>query len=248
MRRDRSWPTALSGERCRALRRWVAAAARGRQYRVVNRVLFAAGFVAFSLLYVTQGMLPEFSADFGVSPARASLSVSLTSLALALGVVLAASVSERHGRRAMLVLSVAVASVCGLLTALSPSFRVLLALRLLTGLSLAGLPAAAMAYLAEEVEPRSLGAAIGFYISGTGIGGLAGRLLGGCWPGWSAGASGWRPWPLPGCSAACTSPATYRREGALRRLFVCGFVLIGAQVAFFNYLVYRLRAAPFGLS
>jgi len=148
----------------------------------------------------------------------------------------------------MLVLSVAVASVCGLLTALSPSFRVLLALRLLTGLSLAGLPAVAMAYLAEEVEPRSLGAAIGFYISGTGIGGLAGRLLGGV----LAGLAGWRV-GVAAVAAAGLLGSVYvaRNLPARRRLAQALRLRLRADRrsgGLFNYLVYRLRAAPFGLS
>ncbi len=241
------------------------------QYRAANRVLFVAGFVAFSMLYVTQGMLPELSRDFGASPAAASLTVSLTSLPLALGVVFAASVSERKGRRPVLVLSVLAASVCSVATAFSPSFPVLLALRVLTGLSLAGLPAVAMAYIAEEVETRSLGSAIGLYVSGTGLGGLSGRLAGGV----LAGAFGWRVGvAVIGASALAGSvyvarrlppslhfqsqpetllrsvgaAGTHLRDGVLRRLFVCGFVLIGAQVAFFNFLLYRLRETPFGLS
>lgn len=241
------------------------------QYRAANRVLFVAGFIAFSMLYVTQGMLPEFTTDFGVSPAAASLTVSLTSLPLAMGVVVAASVSERRGRRQILVLSVLTASVCSLVTAVSPSFTLLIVLRVLTGLSLAGLPAVAMAYIAEEVETRSLGSAIGLYISGTGLGGLAGRLVGGV----LAGLFGWRTGvavvgatalvgslyvarrlppslhfrPQPEALAGSLRAAgTHLRDGLLRRLFLCGFVLIGAQVAFFNYLLYRLRQPPFELS
>ena len=52
----------------------------------------------------------------------------------------------------------------------------LLALRALTGLALSGLPAVAMAYLADEIAPASLGLAMGLYISGSTLGGMAGRL------------------------------------------------------------------------
>ena len=52
-------------------------------------------------------------------------------------------------------------------------------MRALEGLALAGLPAVAMAYLTEEVHPAALGGAIGLYIGGNAIGGMAGRLLAG---------------------------------------------------------------------
>lgn len=34
-----------------------------------------------------------------------------------------------------------------------------------------------MAYLAEEIDPRSLGSVMGTYVAGTSIGGLTGRLI-----------------------------------------------------------------------
>lgn len=53
----------------------------------------------------------------------------------------------------------------------------LLALRVFQGIVLAGLPAVAMAYLGEEIEPASLGMAMGLYISGNSIGGMGGRII-----------------------------------------------------------------------
>ena len=44
-----------------------------REYRQASAVLFGAGFMAFSLLYVVQGTLPAVSGAFDVSPAAASL-------------------------------------------------------------------------------------------------------------------------------------------------------------------------------
>lgn len=240
-------------------------------YRRTCRALFVAGFCAFSVLYVAQGTLPAVGAEFHVSPTEASLTVSLTTLPLALGVVLAASISERRGRLGLLVGSLLAAALCTVAAAASPTFIVLLALRVLTGLSLAALPAVAMAYVAEEVSVRSLGSAMGLYIGATGFGGMTGRLLGGL----LAGLSTWRvSLAVVGLIALCGGlyvasqlPASAhfepQPEGLLRqlaaarvhlgdavllRLFGCGFALMGSMVAFFNYLLYRLEARPFGLS
>ncbi|MEO6881977.1 MAG: MFS transporter [Mycobacteriaceae bacterium] len=242
-----------------------ATAARSR-----NRAVFVAGFSAFAMLYVAQGALPAVSSAFSVSPATAALTVSLTTLPLALGVVVAASLSERVGRRGMLIGSLLAASLCTLATAASPSFPVLLGLRVATGLAIAGLPAVAMAYVAEEAVLGRLGSSMGLYISGTGLGGLAGRLIGGLLSGtgWQAGYLG--VGLLASCGTAyvmCTLPASrhfsshpeglltqlrasglHWRDTVLLRLFVCGFALMGAMVAYFNFLLYRLERAPFGLS
>jgi YNFM family putative membrane transporter len=135
--------------------------------------------MTFSMLYVAQGILPDLSRDFSVSPAEASLTLSLSTLPLAVAVVVAASWSEGQGRRLLLVASVLSAAGLTLTAAVAPSFGALLALRVLTGLALAGLPAVAMAYVAEEFHPSGLGTAMGLYISGTGLGGMTGRLAGG---------------------------------------------------------------------
>lgn len=63
------------------------------------------------------------------------------------------------------------------MTAFSSTFETLLIFRVIQGIVLAGLPSVAMAYLGEEIEPGSLGKAMGIYISGNAFGGVAGRLM-----------------------------------------------------------------------
>ena len=127
-----------------------------------------------------------------------------------------------------------------------------------------------MAYLAEEVDPSSLGRAMGLYIAGNAIGGLSGRVIAGV----LAEHGGWRV-ALAGVGAgslACAiafavvlppsaffTPApprlralaaTLRRHLAdtgLLRLYLIGFTLMGAFVTVYNYLAFRLSAAPFAL-
>ncbi|PMX98412.1 MFS transporter, partial [Pseudomonas sp. MPR-R5A] len=80
------------------------------------------------------------------------------------------SLSESLGRKKIMVISMFISSVLCILTALSPNFHFLLLLRTMVGVSLAGLPSIAMAYLGEEVDPKSLGKAMGLYISGNAMG------------------------------------------------------------------------------
>ena len=82
------------------------------------------------------------------------------------------------------VLTVAALLASALLTivaALVPSWHGFLALRALTGLTASGLPAVAMAYVGEEMHPRSIGLAMGLYIGGSALGGLF--WSDGGWPG-----------------------------------------------------------------
>jgi YNFM family putative membrane transporter len=240
--------------------------------RRVAVALFAAGLGTFALLYSTQALLPVLSRDFGVSPAMAALSLAVTTAGVGVGLIPAAWLSDAVGRTPVMTLSLVCSAALGLLGALAPSFGVLLVLRALEGLALAGLPAVAMAYLAEEVHPNALGGAVGLYIGGNAIGGMTGRLL----AGGLADAGGWRAAiagvGLMGVVCAlvllrvlpasrnfrarrATSPRQALRhlrgplaDPGLLRLDAMGALLMGTFVAVYNGLGFRLAAAPFHLS
>lgn len=240
-------------------------------YRRATVALFAAGMTTFMALYYVQALLPQLSDHFGVSPANSALAVSLTTGFLAVAIIPASVLSERYGRVRVMVISALAASLIGVFLPWSPSFEVLLAGRALQGVLCAGVPAVAMAYLAEEIDGASLGTAMGRYVAGTTIGGLTGRLV----PGFAADAVSWQ-WAL---EIAClvslgfallfwkfvpasrfffpqqVSPRitlhnllTHLRNPGLRPLFVLAFVLMGGFVTVYNYLGYRLLRSPFNLS
>jgi YNFM family putative membrane transporter len=150
--------------------------------------VFLAGLAVFATLYAPQALLPELTRSFGVSPASATLAISISTAALAVGLLVLGPVSDRRGRTPVLHASLAAAAVVAVLLALTPSWWLLLVLRAAQGFALAGLPAVAVAYLREELHPEVSSRAIGLYVSGTAIGGLTGRLL----SGFLAELGGWR--------------------------------------------------------
>jgi YNFM family putative membrane transporter len=236
-----------------------------------NFALFAAGFATFALLYCVQPLMPLFSADFGVSAAGASLALSLTTGLLAVSMLVAGGLSEAWGRKPIMVASLLLSAVLTVICAAVPHWSTLLFMRALMGVALSGLPAVAMAYVGEEMHPRSLGHAMGLYVGGTGLGGMAGRLLTGVitdvW-GWRAavlviGLLGilsaavlWRCLPPSRhfvrrelrVAPLVRAFGTHLRDGVLPLLFVEGFLLMGSFVTVYNYVGYRLIAAPFSLS
>ncbi|MFW0783782.1 MFS transporter [Gordonia sp. CPCC 206044] len=239
-------------------------------YRKATVALFAAGMTAFMSLYYIQALLPQLSDHFGVSPATSALTVSLTTGLLAAAIIPASVLSERLGRVRVMVISALSAAALGVVLPWVPSIELLLAGRALQGVLCAGVPAVAMAYLAEEVEGAALGTAMGRYVAGTTIGGLTGRLI----PGFAVDAVSWQ-WAM---EIAClvslgfallfwrTIPASkffepkrispsitvrnllaHLRDPGLRPLFVLAFVLMGGFVTVYNYLGYRLLRDPFDL-
>jgi YNFM family putative membrane transporter len=245
--------------------------ARGsRGYRRVNLALFAAGCSTFAMLYATQTLLPELSDGFHLDPASASMSVSVTTGGLALAVIPVSMLSERWGRSRVMTVSVFAAALLGVLAAFAPNFTTLVVLRAIQGIALAGLPATAMAYLAEEVDKPSLGSAMGLYVAGNSIGGMAGRLV----TGLASDLGGWRVALVAvgllalGCAVVFRVllppsrnfvPSTmsvgrltgvlraHLADPVLRRLYLLGMVFMAAFGTVYNYLGYRLLAEPFGL-
>lgn len=233
--------------------------------------LFCAGFATFALLYCVQPLLPQLTQAFAISSASSSLALSASTLSLALGLLLAGSLSESWGRKPVMVVALLLACALGVASAMASSWLLLLVLRTLLGLALSGLPALAMAYVGEEFDPRSLPVAMGVYIGGTALGGLLGRLLAGAigdFAGWAwalgsiAGlgllAWGLFLWLLPASRHFTAQPlslsgllANFARQlmnPQLRVLFALSFLLMGSFVALFNYIGFHLGAEPFNLS
>ena len=78
--------------------------------------------------------------------------------------MLAGALSEGLGRRKLMFISMALAALCNLVASFLPQWHALLAARALEGILLGGVPAVAMAYLSEEIDPKGLGFAMGLYV------------------------------------------------------------------------------------
>ncbi len=241
------------------------------EYRRVSVALFGAGLATFALLYSTQPLLPELSRAFSVSAGQSALSVSLSTVGLGLALLVAGPVSEVVGRTRLIHLSLFSSAVVALLCAVAPGWSTLLVLRTMLGVTLAGLPAVAVAYLREEVHEDSSAKATGLYIGGTALGGMVGRLL----AGGLADLGGWRlalggigllalacalltRWLLPASRHFVAAPARPRqllattrrllRDPVLLALSGIGATLMGAFVAVYNAMGFRLAAEPYALS
>jgi YNFM family putative membrane transporter len=240
-------------------------------YRRIVVALFAAGVATFALLYSTQALLPELARSFSVSAASSTWSLSLATLGLGVALLVAGPVSEVLGRTRLIHLSVTASAVVALACALAPGWHVLLGLRLAQGVTLAGLPAVATAYLREELHPDTHARAAGLYIGGTALGGMTGRLV----TGGVGDVAGWR-WALAAIAAVgllcaavvrltlppsrnfVAAPArvshlvTMTRRSlsdrGLLALYAIGACAMGAFVAVYNAMGFRLTSAPFHLS
>ncbi|SMG19819.1 MFS transporter, YNFM family, putative membrane transport protein [Corynebacterium pollutisoli] len=148
-----------------------------RDYRRAVLAMLAAGLATFNALYATQALLPTLVDDLGITPTEAALTVSATTGMLAVCIVPMSILSERFGRGRLLIISALTATALGLVLPLAPDATTLILLRALQGIAIAGVPAVAMTWLSEELDPAHLGRAMGIYVAGTTVGGLTGRLI-----------------------------------------------------------------------
>ena len=241
------------------------------QFMRVTLALFSAGLATFALLYCVQPILPVLSQQFGVSPAESSISLSLSTGLMALGLLFTGPLSDAIGRKSVMVTALMLAAICTLISAMMTSWQGILLMRALIGLSLSGVAAVGMTYLSEEIHPRVIAFSMGLYISGNSIGGMSGRLLTGVLTDFFS----WRiAIGVIGCFSLAGAlmfwkilpasrhfrPASLRprslvinfrlhwRDKGLPFLFAEGFLLMGAFVTLFNYIGYRLLSAPWSLS
>nr|WP_246871240.1 MFS transporter [Pantoea ananatis] len=242
-----------------------------RPFMRVTLALFSAGLATFALLYCVQPILPVLSAQFGISPAASSISLSISTAMMALGLLVTGPLSDAIGRKSVMVTALMLAAICTLLSATMTSWHGILLMRGLIGLSLSGVAAVGMTYLSEEIHPSVVAFSMGLYISGNSIGGMSGRLISGVLTDFFS----WRiAIAAIGCFALAAAlmfwrilpesrhfrPASLRprhltinfrlhwRDAGLPLLFAEGLLLMGAFVTLFNYIGYRLLGAPWHLS
>ena len=146
-----------------------------------------AGFTAFLDLYATQPLLPLLMRVFGATHVAVSLTVTASTLAVALGAPVVGRLADFIGRKRVIVGSAVALAVATALAATSTSLSQLVGWRFVQGLFTPGIFATTIAYIHEEWPSSHAGRATSAYVSGTVVGGFCGRAL----TGLVAGAAGW---------------------------------------------------------
>lgn len=242
-----------------------------RSFLAILFSLFLAGFAIFSSLYCVQPMMPILADYFHVSPTHSSFPLSFSTIALAIGLLFTGLISDRFGRKPVMVTALFLAASLSIISSIFPLWEIFLLNRVLIGLSVSGVAAVAMTYIGEEIAQKDIGFAMGLYISGTAIGGMGGRLIAGVLIDYIS----WQNAMmiigiinlciataffllLPASQHFQAYPIRFNRfyesfvkslaDPKLRILFLQGFILMGCFVSIFNYMSYHLLEEPYQLS
>lgn len=145
-------------------------------------------FVVGTDLFVISPLLPSIAADYTVAPGVAGLSVTVFSVTYMMTAPLLGAISDRVGRRRMLMGCLVAFALANLLTAAAGNFYWLLAARVVAGATTAGIAPSVYALVGEAAPPERRATWMAICVSGllmslsvgVPIGALAGASAG--WP------------------------------------------------------------------
>jgi MFS family permease len=229
-----------------------------------------AGFTAFLDLYATQPLLPLLMRVFHASHFAVSLTVTSSTMGVALAAPAAGRLADLAGRKRIIVLSAFVLAGATGLAATAQSLGQFLFWRFVQGLATPGVFAITIAYIHDEWPPSYVGRATAAYVSGTVTGGFCGRALVGviaASQSWEVGfgalaatnvvaAFALLAW-LPAERAKTAARAPQGHGQSIARLLAnrqliatnaVGFCVLFTQVAIFTYVTFHLSDPPYGLS
>lgn len=235
--------------------------------------VYLCGVFAFLNLYNTQPLLPMLAGLFHASMAAVGLTVSASTLGVALAAPVFGALTEHLPRKKVILASILILAAPTLLAATSPGLRTLIFWRFLQGLALPGIFATVITYIGEEWRRESIALVMSLYVSATACGGFLGRFL----TGLVADTFGWRwsfvllgaltllgaifvarwlppgtrhPPPQPQGEAAEAFWLAFRhlRNPRLLATFGVGFATLFTLVATFTYSTFYLADPPFNLS
>jgi MFS transporter, YNFM family, putative membrane transport protein len=234
--------------------------------------IYLCGIFAFLNLYSTQPLLPMLTKLFHASKAAVGLTISSSTLAVALAAPILGAVTERLSRRRVIITSILVLAIPTLLAATSTNLHALILWRFLQGLALPGIFATVITYVGEEWRHESIALIMSLYVSATACGGFLGRFL----TGLVADTIGWRwsfvllglltllgaafiaRWLPPSAARPQPYPAEtshslwialrHFRNPRLLATFAVGFGILFTLVATFTWSTFYLADPPFRLS
>jgi predicted MFS family arabinose efflux permease len=123
-------------------------------------------FVIGSDLFVISPLLPLISADYAVPPALAGLSVTVFAVTYMLSAPALGHLADRVGRGRILTWCLCIFAAANLLTAISGSFALLLAARIVAGAGAAGVSPSVYALAGSSAPPERRATRLAIVVSG----------------------------------------------------------------------------------
>ena len=226
-----------------------------------------AGICAFITLFSPQPILPLLAEVFHASKVLVSVTVTASTIGVALAAPLMGQLADRIGRRRVIIASAMTLAVATLLAATSTTLSMLFFWRFVQGIATPGVFSVTTAYIHDEWPATRAASAISAYVSGTIVGGFGGRLI----VGFVAERLGWRLsfvvlgaislamaaylWAKLPHGSKFSRPeehtpilngiAMHLRNRELVAAYSVGSCVLFSLTAMFTYVTFHLAAPPF---
>lgn len=232
--------------------------------------IMLAAVAAFLNLYSPQAVLPLLAESFAVGPAAIAMTITASTLAVALMAPFSGALADVLGRKR--VIAVAMLAVVGptVMTGLAPDLPALVFWRFVQGLMLPPIFAIVVSYIGTEWPPGEATRMTGIYTAAAGFGGFLGRFLPGILADWT----GWRAAFLVNAAitltcaicvitllprerhfvrasnivAALAQMLRHLRNPRLVGTYAIGFGVLFNFIGTFTYINFLLAAPPFNAS
>jgi YNFM family putative membrane transporter len=145
----------------------------------LQATVFALVAAAFTTIYITQPVLPVLQAEFGVTEAKSSLTISIVILGISLANLPFGMIADRFPIRPVIGMGGLIIGLCGFFCAYTDRLTWLICARFVQGMFIPSLTTCLAAFLSRNLPNERLNVVMGAYVAATVAGGLGGRLLGG---------------------------------------------------------------------
>lgn len=231
--------------------------------------IFLLGFSTFVPVFAPQSVLPQLASNFGASPAETGAVIGATTFAVALSAPLAGPLTDWIGRKRAMLAAITILVPLTLLLTLCTDLHQLLVVRFVQGIFLPSIFTGAVAYIASRWQGARGAALTGTFVSGSAIGGFAGRFIAGLLTdlvGWQSGFAAlavisalcailvglWLPTdagrPTESILSHLRGMGYHLRDGRIRAVIACGAMVMFSMTGALSYLGFHLAEPPFGLS
>lgn len=238
--------------------------------RLQERIaVFLLGFSAFLPLYAPQSVLPQLAADFGTTPAATGGVIGATTLAVACSAPVAGPLTDLFGRKRAMLTAILLLVPLTLLLTLCHDLTQLLGVRFSQGIALPALFTGAVAYISSRWSGSQAAAMTGLFVSGSAMGGFAGRFVAGLLAelvSWQSGFTAlalisalcalvvllWLPAdrgrPIEGIAAHVAGMRAHLANPRIRAVCAFGSTVLFSMTATLSYVGFHLAGPPFLLT
>lgn len=150
-----------------------------RNYSLMTAVLCWSGMAVMCSLYVTIPLISVFATTFGITTTHAAATGSIFSLGFAVGCLIYGALSDKYGRKRVIVIGLIALTIISLLLGMVHSLTWLIVLRGLQGAAAATFSPVALAYAVEMFPAEKRVTTIGFISTGFLVAGIVGQVISG---------------------------------------------------------------------